>query len=85
MLDAPTRGNTQTNTPADFFVSPAVVYENENTAWIMGNKALGSLSLSLSVSVLFYLTKAVVTFHIFTTQISINSQWKNTYPASLTI
>lgn len=71
------------HTPADFFVSPAVVYENENAAYIMGNKALGSLARC--VPLLFFLTKAVVTFHIFTTQIPINSRWKNTYLAPLSI
>lgn len=40
---------THTNTLADFFVFPAVVYENENGACIMGNKALGSLSLCFHI------------------------------------
>lgn len=73
---------------ADFFVSPAAVYKNVNAACIMGNKALGSLVLALSLSIAAFcviLTKAVLTFHIFTTQISINSHWKNTYLAPLSI
>lgn len=45
-LDAPTRGDTHTNTPADFFVSPGAVYERETAARIMSNGALGFLALS---------------------------------------